>query len=1676
MLLATSSSFTGNAWSAERLASAISADVIDWERCVAFADGQEQPAPGQELLAPWLGLSTPPTGNLLPWSTGPAAAETRHFRIVFKQPVEVGTLCASTEFVALLRDDSELPGVINDESQWRALAPGMVRPLDLGTKVRAIRITIKRHNLPWENPRTASVFPGLRLFTDRYYNPAEFGYRDWSRPAVKKGTPAELQWLGYWPEPQLVAGILIDRPGASVISISAVSAKQEVHPRLAQDNDWQPIAIAGSNSTFQPQTSLTTRAVRLRIPVPTEASIQQRPPSVAVLVSLPDDANTPTSKSYSHVPASPVTLKYDMPLDGFAAIRIEDEKGQHVRRLIAEVERERGSAQENWDLLDDQGKPVAPGKYHFVGLARPPFKLTYEMTVYNAGNPPWMAPVPGGGWWMADHGPPCSTCAVGDVMFFGAGGAEFGVPLIATDREGRKLWHDLHQGAQRLVSDGRYAYVVNDGEVIRIDPQNKFAKLPLHKFAYSTEVPGHAKAWLTGDHSGAAVFGNALCISYSAPAPPWIRSAFHSGQVNIAHCQPSPIPHKTHVTDLTPNEHIFSTFQAAPSSVTGSFGPTSKKGPLKDSLLLTLKDEVPVGSVVVPSGDVEVYALKSGVKLPEQFIPQVTQQDPTQPAVPATSLADDLQQDLQGKFDPEMWLPLRSKSADRPGIATSAQGMKTKALIFHSPKQERLEYSLVLDRRYRNATESAVFLPLEGMGTATAAWQFNRAVDQPLSYGNPAVAGYIWKEPAQVRGFLMTRPTPWAGFAIDVWNGPADASIDAAAFKNDEHWQQVHLHRQVRNDIKWSWHTPRVVQGDFGSTLSIRALRVRVIDPPQGPGAKAGPVNGGFESLLLFEPQGNDAELPVNLAQRITVLDLPSTGETTAKLREHLPVTQPGALAFDAQGKLYVACEAGICRLPTLDAAGAATREVVVAPSEAGRPRALAFDAAGLLWGIDGKSGVVRAYDVTTGKRVRELGKAGPKTGLYNPQELTAPAAMSIDAQGKLWLVEQHFQPKRISRWSTEGQVEKELFGPTHYGGGGMLDPRDKSVINHLGMKFRIDYATRTWKLESRLAQYSGGNYLPDRVTYVQDRRFLVGDRPVVTPFGDAGPTAVICEEVNGEAVTRVAAGLLGDWRELPKNAALKKSVEKLDPSKTVFIWSDQNADRQVQPAEVRLLPKLPVYRAPHIGDDLSLNFPDQRGGARIRLSKLVAGPNGASIPDYTDAAIEPMPGLTGESMVTPAGETFVMNHKLLDSQGKQLWTYPDRYMGVQASNMVPWGFLGRPAGTVAGSIGPIGHFKIGDETIFCVGGNSGDYYAFTLDGLLAGAILGGPKGYGRRYFSMPECEPGKTDLSDLRKTVEDFHGHVTKAEDGKVYAIAGKNHVTLMRVDGFEQLQRFSGDITVTSEDLPRTRDWTARKSQIERFLDVEGPKRYTVLFAAKKPTINGDFLTDWPAGEPLTIRQTLSATGGVAEQWQARLAFDKDNLYIGGTAIDSSPLVNSAEDAETLFQSGDAFDLHLGLDPKAPAERTEAAVGDVRLLVTYRGDRPTVMLYRYVKSPGSPPQRIFQSPVGETAVAEIREIKEAEVAVVRNDRRWTLEAAIPWRSLGMVAPTSAQVLRGDVGALESDPNGRTTIARHYWANKRQVFVGDQPTEARLLPSTWGEFEFPASKELDSLLDLDLK
>ena len=68
-------------------------------------------------------------------------------------------------------------------------------------------------------------------------------------------------------------------------------------------------------------------------------------------------------------------------------------------------------------------------------------------------------------------------------------------------------------------------------------------------------------------------------------------------------------------------------------------------------------------------------------------------------------------------------------------------------------------------------------------------------------------------------------------------------------------------------------------------------------------------------------------------------------------------------------------------------------------------------------------------------------------------------ASLAVDAQGKLWVAEGDYVPKRFSCWDTKsGQLVKEFFGPTTYGAlGGAINPQDPYLMVGQGCEWRID-------------------------------------------------------------------------------------------------------------------------------------------------------------------------------------------------------------------------------------------------------------------------------------------------------------------------------------------------------------------------------------------------------------------------------------------------------------------------------------------------------------------------------------------------------------------------------------------------------------------------------------------
>ncbi|MCY3018217.1 MAG: hypothetical protein NTW87_04190, partial [Planctomycetota bacterium] len=565
--------------------------------------------------------------------------------------------------------------------------------------------------------------------------------------------------------------------------------------------------------------------------------------------------------------------------------------------------------------------------------------------------------------------------------------------------------------------------------------------------------------------------------------------------------------------------------------------------------------------------------------------------------------------------------------------------------------------------------------------------------------------------------------------------------------------------------------------------------------------------------------------------------------------------------------------------------------------------------------------------------------------------------------------------PKRVVRFTADGKPDKEFLGPTQYGGGGTMDCRDRRVIYYAGMKFVIDWDKRTWVLDSLMGQ------VVDRTVYYKDKRYLVGP----TPGG--GRLVSIAEEKDGvagiagvpPASLLVQAGIMREWPAMRDVPELRARFGGLDLGTQFFVWSDLNGDRTPQPDEVQLIPALDEGNWT-VGEDLTL----LSRARRLRPERFL--PDG--VPVYDVKKIEPynaaiLQGHNDNPWGDDQGRIFMTGAKLIAADGQtHLWDYPNKFNHHDGFYASPFGH-NRPPGVLNQEHSPIGHIKVGKEEYFITNSDAADWFCYSADGLLVGCIMGGPAGYGKKAWSMPEWEPGKVDLSDLRPGQEHYQGCVVRTDDGKVYAIAGHNHISVVRVDGLEEAQRLSGEMKISDEDMEKTRVWALREAARQQA--AQAPKVARMLYSGGSPEIDGS-LADWPDELFVTIWETIERGLHGSKTFldgAGALAFDDKNLYVAMRVRDESPLRNNAEDALTLFKGGDAADVTFRFDPNADPKATSAVAGDLRLLFAKVKGKPLAVLYKPV-DPAAPPEkhREFSSPIGRFRMDRVEVLPSAKVA----------------------------------------------------------------------------------------------
>jgi hypothetical protein len=311
-------------------------------------------------------------------------------------------------------------------------------------------------------------------------------------------------------------------------------------------------------------------------------------------------------------------------------------------------------------------------------------------------------------------------------------------------------------------------------------------------------------------------------------------------------------------------------------------------------------------------------------------------------------------------------------------------------------------------------------------------------------------------------------------------------------------------------------------------------------------------------------------------------------------------------------------------------------------------------------------------------------------------------------------------------------------------------------------------------------------------------------------PGGSAGEVALLLigEFREDRVVPLTVMGNAEHWQPLHDDPALRGLAMGRPLRSLSFAWSDRDGDGKPQPGEVEIFDfRLnPTYWPSLVNRQLQV----QMGGRVLKPVEFTAC--GAPVYDPTAATPRKLPVQTlYATAVARDGHLLINGHPLtgLDAAGNVVWTYPNRFVGVHGTHHAT---EPRP-GQLVGPLGFVGQEELpGVGEVFMLSSNSGEWYLFTADGLLAATVWHDLRAPGVHYWDFPKAERGMS-LDRVTLGGEHFGGSFQRGDDGKYYLVAGHHHNSVVELSGLETLRRLESTLTVSSDDLAALEAWRVRR-----------------------------------------------------------------------------------------------------------------------------------------------------------------------------------------------------------------------------------------------------------------------
>lgn len=700
----------------------------------------------------------------------------------------------------------------------------------------------------------------------------------------------------------------------------------------------------------------------------------------------------------------------------------------------------------------------------------------------------------------------------------------------------------------------------------------------------------------------------------------------------------------------------------------------------------------------------------------------------------------------------------------------------------------------------------------------------------------------------------------------------------------------------------------------------------------------------------------------------------------------------------------------------------------------------------------------IKEFDAA-GRFIRAIGTPGGRhEGPWDPQAMRCPVGVTVDSTNHIWVAEWDLLPKRISVWTPDGSLYKEFIGAHKYGGGGTLDPADRSTLIYDGNMMTLNWETapqdplHSWKFDGTLAEIMPDtspnadpvHENPTRMMHYQGHAFLVGgqdwdqgvgglfykwDGKHATPCAYIGPSPVIAPGsfLYDRLVQCVGPNPPGFGAMDPGNVAT--------PSYWGFCtflmtWTDANGDGKIQPSEVTFT-REPFFwlQDPAIAPSLDayIRDPAHRGVTTVwKIPMTGLNAVGAPVWDVTHitkvADRVPNMDIGGSYCVSGSGRVLMSADPIygIDPVHHTTWTYKNDWpdTGGGAPKQKP--------GLVIAGYGVRGVVPAGGEVgnIFAISSDFGQWYLFTGDGLFLSTIFG-------------DCRTAPLWVTHFKQAVynmqvdgtslgqESFSGSINQGSDGNVYIVCGHPHLSVVQLTGLDSVHRISGDLDVTGGMLSES-DAAARQAALADRQTNGAPKL--------------KFWTDsrWEQSPFHPIFETI--LGGGANQYGVWPHYDDKYFYIGAQLHHFSGMPNNDP-----LAGGDRIVIDLATTPGA---KVVPGAPHVRIVVANDAE----VIHGMMPSPATLNGRhaVLYAYTGGASdhIVSSKPLEDAEftTATYKTDMGPWLRVSvkIPWADIGVTPPDQTGVndtIMGDIGIVVADPYGGP--ARRYQFGDKFATLG---------------------------------